>query len=426
MRKIVVTSLILFIVLTGSSMAQADLSAAVLAELNRWRTGEALVPVAPNETLTAMAVEQAEYIASLPLIPSGGDIHLDAQNRNPRQRSQDPRFAYPPYGAAFRVLVTEIAAVGSLDSAFTFWRSSDLHRRSVTNPVYREVGIATLPVGDDDTLFIVVLGAQPNVLPAMIDRRGELLYLSNEYSEYADAAWIGTVTRYQLFDEYGRPLTPGWEDWEPYIELPETDSDTIYVLYSDGVQRVMDAVQQHTDTPAVTPTTTPTGAPTFTPTPVMGDSVFRTQVPTSTPSPTATTTPTTAPTATVTQAPPRELVLIYDDRSILITTSADQVDVSGVSLVDANGTALTLNPWTRTMSGLDLTNFRSRMCLLAYPWDTSSPAVPDTCGRLLAMLTVAPDRAFWRSGTFTVQNNGETVATCNAADGVCRVSLPGS
>lgn len=426
MRKIVVCFFTLFVLLTGSSMAQADVAAAVLAEINRWRTGESLVPVVPNEILTAMAVEQAAYIASLPLIPSGGDIHLDVQNRNPRQRSQDPRFAYPPYGAAFRVLVTEIAAVGSLDSAFNFWRSSDLHRRSVTNPVYREIGIATLPVGDDDTLFIVVLGAQPNVLPAMLDRSGELLYLSNEYSEYADGAWIGTVTRYQLFDEHGRPLTSGWEDWEPYIELPETDSDTIYVLYSDGVTSALNVVSQHTDTPAVTPTTTPTSIPTFTPTPARGDSVFRTQVPTSTPSPTATATSTPAPTATVTQAPPRELVIIYDDRSILITTSADRVDVSGVSLVDASGTALTLNPWTRTMSSLDLTNFRSRMCLIAYPWDTSSPSVPDTCGRLLAVLTVAPDRAFWRSGTFTVQNNGETVGTCNAADGECRVSLPGS
>lgn len=419
-RQVIIA--IVFVFGVAFTTAQSNAVDAVFEGLNEWRISEGLSPLTVNETLTAMAAEQADYIASLPVIPAGGDIHQDAENRNPRQRSQEVRFAYPPYGPDYRAMVTEIAAIGSVTSAFRFWQSSETHRNSALNPAYREVGIAAVSRGTD-TLFIVVFGAQPNVLPAIVDEAGEQIYLANENVIYQDPAWVTTITQYQIFDEVGRPLTDGWQTWEPVIDWPDAESDTVYILYTDGENQAMAAVSRVTQEAVVMITPTATFTPTASPT--MAPDVFRTTVPTTTPSPVPSRTPSPAPTATDTPPPPVALIIDYDRNGLTITTDEQTgVDVSGVSLLGDNGRAVTLAAWARNMVALDLTRFRSGICLQAYPWDQSPPPVPSNCGRLLAVLTVSPDGAFWRSGTFMVQKNGEIIGTCDSADTTCRVPIP--
>lgn len=124
-------------------------------QLNLWRLNEGLEPLVYNPTLERMAASQVDYLVRLPSLP--GDLHAGAQGENPRQRSQFDQFKWPTYGHPEIMSVTEIAALGSITTAIEFWQGSDIHNRSVTNPAYREMGIAARQYGTD-IMFIVVLG----------------------------------------------------------------------------------------------------------------------------------------------------------------------------------------------------------------------------------------------------------------------------
>ncbi len=213
-----------------SAQAANDPAAAleVIARLNQWRLQAGAAPLKPNDTLTAMAVDQATYLSTLPDIPNGNALHLGRNGEGVRERALYPQFNWPTYGGS--AAVAEVAAVGTLDSAMQFWQGSDLHRETITNPAVREIGVAAVP-HPWGHIFIVDLGSRPDVLPALVDPRSNSLYLT--WDEYKFGPGNRPPIQFRLFDSSGRPLG-AWTDWTSIVSLPADVTSEVYVLYNDG------------------------------------------------------------------------------------------------------------------------------------------------------------------------------------------------
>ena len=209
---------------------QPDREAALemLGLLNEWRLEEGLLPLKVNETLEAMALYQAEYVISLRETPNGAAMHTGRNGEGILERALFDQFDWPYYGRPERITIGEIAAVNSAKEALAFWHSSPPH-----------------PFGH---LYVAVLGAQPDVLPALVHPESNMLYLSNEYSQYATwQNWIQEVTEIRLFDGQGRPIQDEWIPWTNRVELPDNVGDQVFVLYTGGRVEVMSAVDLERD-----------------------------------------------------------------------------------------------------------------------------------------------------------------------------------
>jgi uncharacterized protein YkwD len=220
---------------------------ALIAALNEWRISTGLWPLRPNKMLEQMAVAQAEYVLSLPEIPDGGEIHTGPGGENPRQRAVE--YGWPYYGTSDRVAVTEIAYVGAgEDAALLFWESSPIHRQSALSAAYREVGVAALP-HPYGFLYIVVLGARPNVLPVLIDPVESQLYLSTERYEYAaTGGGIQEVVQVQVLPSAEGPVDDAaWTPWALTLPAPEGLGVPFYVVYSDGINQLITEVNPAVD-----------------------------------------------------------------------------------------------------------------------------------------------------------------------------------
>lgn len=385
----------------------------MLGRLNAWRLSENLAPLKRNATLDALAYMQAAYVSTLRPYPDGVQIHRGRINDLPKERARWESFQWPTYGTSAQIAIEEIAAIRNLDSSIDFWKSSLLHRRAATNPTYREVGIAALPISFGRYIYIVVLGARPGVLPSLYDPVTRTLHQTVERYPYStDNKNIKRPTKVRFFDESGHPMLNGeWIDWAAEMPVPARAGDKLYMLLSDGTYEALIEVDLTSDLiwiPELVPTVTPTS--TFTPT----------YTPSRTPTPRITNTPT--PTLTPTPVPGPELLILYDEDALtVINVERAPADLRGVSLVGATYTIPMY--WWSTISTFA---FPSGSCVQAYAGGVSpSPVRPRECrvvresrGRLF------PDQRFWLEGTFDVKLNNEVIATCEASAGRCVVDLP--
>jgi hypothetical protein len=76
-----VIGLVLWVAIGASrttAQAEDDIAAglSMIARMNEWRLEVGVAPLKPNETLHAMALQQATYLASLTDIPSGNAMHI--------------------------------------------------------------------------------------------------------------------------------------------------------------------------------------------------------------------------------------------------------------------------------------------------------------------------------------------------------------
>ncbi len=210
----------------------------ILGRLNAWRLEVGAPPLKPNDTLKAMAIMQAHYLASLPEITGGDSMHLGENGDNVRDRALYPEFNWATYGG--QAAVAEVGAASSEDWAMDFWHGSDIHRETITNPVMREVGVAavTHPWGH---VYIVVLGSRPDVLPALVDPRTNVLFLTQDLWKYG--AGNAPPTQVFLFDADGRPLNGGaGQPWAAAILIPVEAVGKLYVLYDDGSSKSLTEV----------------------------------------------------------------------------------------------------------------------------------------------------------------------------------------
>ena len=402
--SVFIMAIVGLIPITAQNPENYDEIVTLANELNDWRLSINLSPLVYSPKLEAMAQAQLDYLLSLPEIPA--DIHRGAQGEYPRERSQFPQFAWEYYGFPANVSVTEIAAIGSINSAMSFWQNSDIHTRSVTNPAYREVGIAVNKLDANNTLYIVVLGSRPNVLPAYIDSTTNTLYLTNEnFVSNAPPSWLTNVGRYRLFDETGR-MVQDWQEWQASQTLPDNAGNTIFVLYEDGEgkQSLWEAIVDPnwareelanpvyiTATPALNPTNTPN--------------------------------PTVTPAPQATQAPDT-VTLVYDSATFtIISTSSDGVDISNLGFKRGD-IIVPIELWLNNGVELPINNFPEGHCLRAWSWETSGDFPnPEQCRFVRSIATLSPARLFWASFGFDVLLDDVLIGNCMADVGVCSIEI---
>ncbi|MGJ3238855.1 MAG: CAP domain-containing protein [Anaerolineae bacterium] len=388
----------------------------IIREINLWRLQQGREPLVYNPTLEAMAAMQADYLLTLADIPA--DIHAGAQGENPRQRSQMSAFQWPTYGHPDFIQVTEIAAIGSVRSAMNFWTNSEIHTNSSLNPFYREVGVAARQLGSD-VLFIVVFGAQPDVLPALIDVEADELYLTTERATWT-GDWIGVVQSYRFLDAQQRPIND-WVEWAYRVDIPEFTGDHFYVEYEDANgRRVSTRVNRQPiwytgDQPQ---TVTNNGAPSLfaTNTPV-GDTA---PMPTNTPSsPTA-----TPPPPTSTPAPTSDAVLFYSASHFTLYNASDTpLDLLNVSFSD--GTQLfEARRWEEIIADLNIGALPAGHCLQIGGVNTSNTVAPiPECRWIRSFYLINEMRFFWVSQSFTIRNGDQDVGLCSASVSRCEITL---
>ncbi len=438
--SIVLVLIVLIVQLPNTHARQSDdLKTEMIAALNAWRLEQGLWPFKPNAQLDALAMQQASYLSTLPSLPD--DIHAGPSGDYPKDRARSA--GWPIYGRAEQIDEEEVAYAGhNVDAAITWWKGSTIHRNTIQNPSYREVGVAIVP-NEFGHLFIVTVGGEPNILPALVDAQAGLIYLSNE--KFAGAAlgdtWIYSADKVRVFDSEGRPLDRNWQDWALTLPLPDNAGEHFFVAYTDGKQMTLSEVNTTTDavllpgsisTASLAPTLTPTPAPSATPT----------RAPSAIPSPTkavaqatpvanaggavtATPPPSTTPKPSATTAAKPAITLIYDAHSLaIVNTSGKALDLTPLVLVqgDHRVPATTWNtPW---LSG-SLSAFPAGDCLQEWSWSEPSTLNPPSACRIQrGVINVAPDRLFWTSGDFDVEWNGAVLQTCAGGTGQCAITLP--
>lgn len=419
----------------------------VMAEINAWRLQIGLPPLNPNPVLERMALEQAQYVASLPQIPSGADIHIGARGDDPRTRALFPANNWPVYGSREQLVFSEIAAAQpNASRAVRWWQNSELHTRQVSNGWYREFGAAAIPYRLG-FIYIVVLAAEPNVLPAMADPRAGVLYLSNETYPRGQGNWLRSATQVRLFDAEGRPLTD-WVTWQSQLPLPATNGDKLYVAYRNGDQQVVTEVSlspanvllpQYADAwgaPAVAVAGSASATPvpptaviiaTNTPAPQIVQLATNTPLPGVIIPTSAALVPTAVP-PTQPPPPPNAAVsgpsvsLVYDATTLAVIPSQTGLNITGIVLT--GGTARPIrfaNLFTQGLRGT-LTSLNARDCLLVSINNAVRTAGSVSACGFLATTFLTPDRALWTSD-FIVELNGLAAAQCRAADGRCAVAI---
>lgn len=410
-------------------------------QLNLWRLSLGLGPLTYNPTLERMASVQADYVVGLPSWP--GDVHAGRSGEDPRARSQFPEFAWPTYGHPQIMSVSEITALGSVQSGMTFWRGSEIHTRSATNPAYRQIGIAARQYGSD-ILFVVVLGGQPNVLPVLLDVEGGVMYLSTEKAEWS-GDWIGEATDYRFLDAEQQILTD-WMPWQRDIvledDLLEIASQAVFIQYRDADDKRTEyqltndpqwsslPVPEPVDiirTPTVTPTpdgfmASPTPTETAFPT---AESIFVTN----TPLPTATITPTVEPTRTpfptftpTVTAAPGSVMFMYTDNVFTLYNAGDSfVDLSGIFFQreDVNFTGTF---WEEVSDVLNISALPPNTCLIIEPEDSLTYTYPAQCVEVFSIVEEPNPRYFWL-GDFEVLINGQPITTCDGEADTCTLAV---
>lgn len=405
----------------------------LIREINLWRLSTGLEPVVYNETLEAMAISQANFLISLPSIPDPLHIHDGRQGESARERSQFPEFQWATYGHPDLFAVTEIAAIGSIRSAMGFWTNSDIHTRSALNPTYREVGVAARQIGSD-VLFIVVLGGQPNVLPALADPDLGEVYLTNERNEWT-GDWMGEVLNYRFLDADETSITD-WAEWQPRTDLPDITDDFFYIQYEDANgNRVTSEVQIHprwyvddvpvipSDVPTETEVeiidedTTPVQSGFFATNTPIGVVIAATEMPTMMPSPTM-----LPPTAT----PNTQQIIRFvytDSHFTLWNASSEPADLFFLSF-DNGETVYNASRWEAPMADLNISAFPVNHCLQIGGANTSNNVAPiDSCSWIRSFVTLQENRFFWTEGEFEVLNRDVVIGTCSADVGSCEIVL---
>lgn len=419
----------------------------VMAELNAWRMTEGLAPMQFNANLQALALKQAKFLVNLTSLPHGGDLHLDDKGLLPPQRASTVE--WPSYGIAARTAIGENAAVGTAKFALRYWLHSEIHKKTALNPAYREMGVAALPY-HKHFMIIAVFGARPDYLPAFLFPEEGTIYFTNEqYKFKTGGSWIQNVAQVELYDANGQPLLANPVPFTTKIKLPPLTTDSFDVVYRNGknslrytvniekdvavlphhlqpakitLQAAKGAVTVASPVPATTAATS-LPAPTRVPLYPTNTPRFQPAYPTNTPRSIAVA-PTTAPAATrlPTESPlsiletdyTPEIMVLYDDDSLIIVNDTDKpADISDLK-IRYQGKILEAKRWANVVP-MPLDKFPADHCLVLETSD-AKPFIPEACKVVRAVIWVPEERAFWQQTGFEVLRGNQVVAACEVLE----------
>lgn len=205
----------------------SDEELALIAGMNAWRMESGVAPLKPNQILTRMARDQANYLMSFPSIPN--DLHRDGKGRYPRERAVSDDYRWPYYGQSARAAVGENGYVGnSVDAAVNWWKNSEIHRTAGLNAGYREIGVAAVP-HPFGHLYIVVFGSRPNVFPVMYNPANAQTFMTTEQYQYSSGGdWLDSVQEIQQVPTVLTQLEDN--GWQPFSNQMSLGSDQAYAL----------------------------------------------------------------------------------------------------------------------------------------------------------------------------------------------------
>ncbi len=285
------------------------------ARINRERTTRGMVPLALNANLTAAAQAHASDIAR-----TGKLSHTGSDGSTVFQRVARTGFGAYSWG---RRLGENWAWYHSTEIAMQKWMASQPHRANILHALYREFGIGIAPNPAGGYVFVIVFGAQPNVLPVFINDgasttsgSGVTIVLSDEQVAPSGdiPATMGHPTQVQLSND------PGFAgaNWEPYSARKSwtlasgSGVQTVYVRFRDSHGRMAtssDSIVAGSAAASLsTFGTSPTPKPPASPTQTRRPTATRTRTPRPTAKPSPTVTRTKTPTATLTPVLPDTLV----------------------------------------------------------------------------------------------------------------------
>ncbi len=287
---------------TTASAQAPNTMAELAARINQERVSRGLTPYAVNGELTTAAQAHANDMALSGKLSHTGSDGSDVFARVARTR-------YGKYSWGYR-LGENWAWYHDIATAMQMWMNSAPHRENILHPLYREMGIGIAPAPMGGSIYVLVFGAQPNVLPIFVNNGATsassasvTLTLSDEQVVVSGdgPSVIGHPTQVQISNDTSFEN----DKWVAYAaQLPWTlasgnGTQTVYVKYRDANGRTAtandsivvgtaEASRGAASSASLTPTRAPTKSPTRKPT------ATRTR----TPRPSATRTLTPNPTAT--------------------------------------------------------------------------------------------------------------------------------
>ena len=133
--------------------------------------------------------------------------------------------------------------------------------------------------------------------------------------------------------------------------------------------------------------------------------------------------------ATLPPAPPAQsqsdVLLLYSPQALtLLNTSGRALSIAGLSF-QGDGAVVPISLWDNGFLSASLFAFPTGDCLMAWPLDAGSQAVPAECGTRHAWVAVNGNQTFWlATAAFRVYWNGQPIASCPANAGTCLLDLP--
>lgn len=455
----------------AQTTASADAVLDVVARINDYRLQNGRNPLVISPTLQSLGQFQVDYLLTLPSLPEGSALHIGSTGEQPGQRAVRAPFNWPTYGLPQQISIGENAGIGGVKFVMDFWKGSTTHEKTMLSVEYREIGVGVGP-HRFGYIFIVVFGGRPNVLPVSVNPLTNELYLPTESYTKGQLPRIQNVRTVQFLDSNQNPLG----DPVPYqrvMPIPPNLPNQIILRFDDGKIQVTTQVNLRLDLavltstldlvkaqrnnpdanatqvvaqPTVVATSTsaaPTAQPTVTPfptsTPRATATSQATALPTSTQRPGATTVPSNTPiavssatptalpqntaTATLAASPAAvDVLIVYDTLALsVINATSGRIDISRLVL-RGSGRTLQISQMGQ-FSPFSMSDFPSGYCVQAAA-TTSAPTVPSGCRQRASYINIASDRRFWLQADFTVEQDGQVLATCVLNAGTCSVDLP--
>lgn len=407
----------------------------LLAEINQWRLEEGLWPFKVNDTLTAFALAQANYVASLPSAPDDPHASPDGQ---PRERALAG--GWPFYNNPGQMAVGEVAYDGTMEAALNYWRyESQIHHDTVASPGFREIGVAIVPGGQYGDVFMVMVGARENVLPVLYEPLSHQIYFSTERHRWSEGPRMHDVTRFQLLPTGDTGIIDeAWQNYATSLEAPEGVGPNMVVAYTDEehiVETLFDLehsilwLPENIHVDDLTITLHPDAHALLEAEGVTDFNGINL--------PESTVEPTQQASGRVEGTP--DITLIYGPHSMVVLNNppGDRLDISGLEF-HFNQRNFDIHEWDHKflIEPVHFEAFQVGNCLVAVDFSHSEEqeadeALPAECTAVASLIDLDLREhidMFWIKHTFTVYNRGEEIQLCPAVvhgeTEICELDLP--
>jgi hypothetical protein len=229
----------------------------LFVEINQSLITEEYTPLARNETLDRVAQTIAEELTETGTYTSLPTMLADEEGY-PRWPDNGQRVISQPFNYIGTQRPFEVA---------NFWSNSLID--TLDSSFFREIGIGisnfvAVEGGTVQNVYVIVLGAQPNVLPVVINDGAEVvysrdvsLYLHNEQTlaYFTDEDTIQFATRFRVANAEEDLASAEWREWEGFTnpldwELTEEFGEkSVWAEYEDekGTRVQYEAIVEYAD-----------------------------------------------------------------------------------------------------------------------------------------------------------------------------------